>query len=238
MRINKVGAGAVIGWLAAGWRLFIANPAIWIVNVIIYLVIAIVLGFIPIIGGLALTVINPAFGAGLLAGARSLDGGGTLGVEHLFAGFTDPRARNPLLVLGGLLVAATIALVLIAMLVLGGSIFSAAGGADAAAAGIGVFGALVMLALGALLAMAFLYAPALVMFEALAPVAAVQLSFRACLANLPALVLLWVICVVLGILAAIPFGLGLLVLAPVLIGTVWTSYKAIFGAGPQAPAAA
>ena len=55
-----------------------------------------------------------------------------------------------------------------------------------------------------------------------------RLSFKTCLYNIPAFTLYGIIVMVLGILAAIPLGLGYLILFPVLTGSVFSSYRDCF----------
>ena len=65
-----------------------------------------------------------------------------------------------------------------------------------------------------------------------------KLSLSACFGNFGAFVLLGVLIYVLIWVAMIPAGLGVLVLVPVLAGTLYASYLDIFGAPPALPAPA
>jgi uncharacterized membrane protein len=65
--------------------------------------------------------------------------------------------------------------------------------------------------------------------------AAIQSSFRAVLDNIAAYIVLAVIYFVLAILAAIPLGLGFLVLMPVMAGAVYSAHAEVF---PDQPATA
>ena len=76
--------------------------------------------------------------------------------------------------------------------------------------------------------MALWFAPALIVFHNLAPVESMKASFFACLKNIIPFLLYGVILIVLGVLAAIPFGLGFLVLIPVIIASIYTGYRDIF----------
>jgi uncharacterized membrane protein len=91
---------------------------------------------------------------------------------------------------------------------------------------------LLALLVGMLLAMplymAIWFAPALVVFHDMAPVAAMRSSFRGCLHNLVPFLLYGVILFVLAIVASIPVGLGWLVLAPVIWGSLYASYRDVF----------
>jgi uncharacterized membrane protein len=79
--------------------------------------------------------------------------------------------------------------------------------------------------------MATWFAPALIVLHDQAPGAALKASFFACLRNWIPFLVYGVVLFVLCLVAAIPAGLGYLVLIPVLIASVYTSYRDIFRAG-------
>jgi uncharacterized membrane protein len=93
--------------------------------------------------------------------------------------------------------------------------------------------ALVVVLVGLLFAvpvlMAFWFAPALVVLRGDEPFAAMKTSFRACLRNMPPFLIYGLLGILFAILASIPLGLGFIVLIPVGMVTVYTSYKEIFG---------
>jgi uncharacterized membrane protein len=60
-------------------------------------------------------------------------------------------------------------------------------------------------------------------------VAALKESFVGCLRNILPFLVYSIVVLVLGIVASIPLGLGWLVLGPVLIASVYTAYRDIFG---------
>ena len=103
----------------------------------------------------------------------------------------------------------------------------------AALAAIGV-GTIVMLVvvtlLGVPLLMAVWFAPALVVFADVEPLAAMKASFAASLVNAVPFLVYNLLALAFALLATIPLGLGWLVLAPVLAGSVYASYVEIFGA--------
>ena len=68
----------------------------------------------------------------------------------------------------------------------------------------------------------------LVLFDGIAPGAALKASFSACLKNVIAFTLYAIVLVVLFIVATIPFGLGLIVVVPVALISVYTAYREIF----------
>ena len=96
--------------------------------------------------------------------------------------------------------------------------------------------ALVFFIFGMLASAALWFAPALVVFRHVAPVDAVMTSLRALVKNVLPFLIYGVIQIALAIVASIPFGLGWLVLLPVMLLTAYMSYRDVFGE-PAAPAA-
>ena len=123
--------------------------------------------------------------------------------------------------------------ILIPMFVIvgGGAFFAALRGDASAVAAFGLTFALaflVVLALSIPLYMALWFAPTLVALHQLKPMDALKESFFACLRNIIPFLLYGVIVLVLTFIAAIPFGLGFLLLVPVVIASIYTAYKDIF----------
>ncbi len=225
---RRVDAGRGLAWLTEGWSLFRQAPSPWIGITLIAIVIFLVLAFVPVLGQLATTLLSIAFGGGIMIGCRALDRGGELTIGHLFAGLQTHL--SPLLVIGALYLGAIFVLMLVLSLVGGGALFSALwSGADpGAAAGSFVLAGLVFLLLLIPLAMALWFAPALATLHDLPPVEAMKRSFTSCLRNLLAFLVYGVLLFILSILASIPFGLGWLVVAPMIAGSIYSGYKDIF----------
>jgi uncharacterized membrane protein len=87
---------------------------------------------------------------------------------------------------------------------------------------------LVVLALMMPLIMALWFAPALVVFHDVQPMAAMRSSFQGCLRNFVPFLAYGIVAFLLGIVAVIPLGLGLLVYGPLLWGTMYVGYRDIF----------
>jgi uncharacterized membrane protein len=230
-----VPAGNGWNWIAQGWGLFKRQPGMWIGIVLVLVVISFVAAIIPFIGSIALMVLFPVFTAGLMLGCRALEEGGALEFGHLFAGFRD--RVGPLAAVGGIYLAATMAIALVVGLVTGASMFAvmsgAAGGQVDPAAAVGAFmgvllAMLVMLALMIPIVMAVWFAPALVVFHERGAVEAMKESFSGCLRNIVPFLVYGVAGLLLAILASIPLGLGWLVLGPVLAASMYTAYRDIY----------
>ncbi|MBI4754809.1 MAG: hypothetical protein HY778_05160 [Betaproteobacteria bacterium] len=232
--IRALDAGRPVEWLKFGWAMFLKNPVIWIAIMAILLAINIVLNFVPVLGGIAAAILAPIFGGGLMLAVRSLDEGGDLRVDHLFAGFRGNAQE--LGILGLLYLAGLAVMVVLGMVVGGGAAMSGAilGGGHSMGMGVGgaAMGAVVMmllmLVLVVLLFMSISFAPALVVFRGVAPVDAVKASFAAWRKNLGPLLLTTLFVLVLGIVATLTFGLGWLVLGPVLVGAGYAAYVDVF----------
>jgi uncharacterized membrane protein len=238
-----VDAGRGAAWWGDAWRIFAASPWVWIAITIIFVLIMVTLGFIPVVGQIATSLLYPVLGAGALVGARAVDRGEELTVGHLFSCFGDKLM--PLIILALLYMAGWFVIWLVAIaLAIGTFGLGAIGGlmsGSSAQAGVALISALgigllvivlVALLLAVPLIMAYWYAPALVIFSGAEPFKAMQTSFRACLRNVPPFLIYGLIGLGLGIVASIPFGLGWIVLAPVYMATAWTSYKDVFGSPP------
>ena len=235
MQTNTVDAGQGLAWFAEGWKLFVKSPGMWIVSTIVFIVIAIVLSLIPFLGQLIFGLIVVALVAGLLNGAKTVDEGGELTLGTLFSGLGDSAKRGRLLILGVLLlVVEIIVAVIVGASVMSGPMMAGMGGGmsgelPAIQFGMSMFvGLLLGLVLLAVMLMAFVYAIPLVMFTDVDAIQAIKSSFNAGLNNFLPLGVFGIIYVILGIVAAIPFGLGFLVLFPVTICAWYYSYKAIF----------
>ena len=219
--VKSVAAGRGLSWFGEGFEIFKLAPWIWILNVVLFFVILAVLSAIPVISILT-SLLTPVFVAGLILGCRDLDGGNELKVAHVFAGFQN-RAGS-LIGLGAINVIITILFV---------------GNFDPEAWETGqmtdqeamsmILAVLVMTLFMIPLLMLFWFAPTLiVLHEDVGIIEAMKLSFLGCIRNILPFLIYGIVGFILMILASIPFGLGWLVLGPVLFGTIYASYKDIF----------
>lgn len=223
-----------LDWIIEGFALFRRNPLIWIVLFSAYLLIGMVLSMIPVLGPIVLNLLAPVFVAGFMVGCRVLDRGGELEISHLFAGFKHHAAH--LVTIGGIYLAGIIVIV--------GIMFA---GTDQAAlqamlsgkrmtpeetqAVLGegfvltsLFGLLLLVPL----IMAYWFAPVLAAFHGVPGFSAMRQSFFACLRNIGPFLVYGVVSIILLVVAAIPFGLGLLIMIPTMIASLYVSYKDVF----------
>lgn len=216
-------------WIVGGFVLFRAAPWAWIGIGLAFMAINVALLFVPAIGGAVSTLLGPVLLGGLMVGAREQYQGGIVRFEHLFAGFGVHWQR--LLTVGGLyllgsMLVAVVAVVLLQLLL---GLFGTAGDGTVVHAEPPLFLVMVIaLVLMVPLLMAYWFAPALVMLDAMPPLAAMRLSFIACWRNLAPFTLYGLMALGLLVLAALSFLLGLLVVLPVLLASIYVAYREIF----------
>ncbi len=227
--LRVVGAGDSISWYQGGWKIFTASIANWVLMTLILGVIAIVLSFIPFIGAIALYLLLPLFLGGMFYSAQKLDQGQTADIMDIFALFKDQQRLTPLIILGLIM----LGIGFVSMMLIGGMMFAsvssmAAGAEMPVLPSIGMGGILVALIVMVLSGMLFLFATPLIVFQNMSPIDAIKHSFMGCVKNFPAFIIFMLIYMVLAFIAAIPFGLGLLVLVPVFLAATYMGYKRIF----------
>lgn len=227
-------------WIKRGYALFIRSPLLWIVLLLIWLAAVILLSAVPVVGDPLTSLLLPASLVGLMVGCRALEQGDELELAHLLGGFRQRTAQ--LVTLGGI--------TLVGQFLIFG-VMAATGGAEFVATLMGqhvqdpealaqiISGAGASILIGAtllsVLLMAMQFAPMLVYFENIPPVAAMKLSLRAFLVNIGPMLVYGVTLTLLAILASIPMMLGWLLLLPVMITSLYFCYTGIFPAQTGTP---
>jgi uncharacterized membrane protein len=225
---RAVVSGRGWSWIREGWGYFRRHAGMWVVLSFIFLMLVIAVSLVPVLGWLAAPLLVPVLIAGLLAGCQAVARGGDLELAHLFAGF---RRNTGQLVLVGLIGFALTMVAAIPMtLVMGAGVFVAGmSGASLPAVGLSLLLAmLISLALFVPISMATWFAPALVMLQDQSAPRAIGESFRGCLKNIVPFLIYGLIIFALSMIASIPFGLGWLVLMPVVLCSVYAAYRDIF----------
>ena len=226
-------------WIMDAFRLVKPYFGVWFLLCLIFFIIMMVLSAVPA-GSFVWMLLQPILGAGLMFACSELERGEEPEIAHLFIGFQ----RNPtqLALIGVIGFAVSIGIVLLAMVplwLLGGMTVLAALASPSAMAGLGgtallalMLFLLIVLVLLMPLTMAMWFATALVLFDNLPAWQAFKISYRGCMANLMPFLVFGLIGMVLCVVAAMPLGLGLFLLVPVLFATGYTSYRDVFGAEP------
>ena len=223
-------AGACFDWLQQGWVMFLANPGVWIGSSVLVLIMLMAISIVPFFGQIAAHLLVPLFGAGMVQICRHLSEDKKTEISDLFAGFRHNAGQ--LVMVGvffaaGIFGIAFIAFVLVSGGVLGGVITGKVGGFGIALGGVMLAGLLVMV-LSVPVIMATWFAPALVFFHDMAPLAAMRASFDAGAKNWLPMSIFGTFLVVALFFAMLPLGLGLLLLLPVFSAAVYASYRDIF----------
>ena len=237
MEPRQVAAAHGWQWIVDGFQLFKRSPVIWIALFFIYLLIGMALSLIPVVGPIVLNLLAPVFIAGFMFGCRALDIDDELEINHLFAGFKQHTAQ--LVTVGGLYLAGIIVVVGIMFAGTDNTVLRAMFSGERlsqqqAEAALSNGFALTAL-LGAFfmvpLIMAYWFAPVLVAFHGFSALDAMKQSFKASLRNIMPFFVYSLISMLLLLIAAIPFGLGLLVMIPTMTASLYVSYKDIFEVG-------
>ena len=233
MEIHQVYAKQGLQWILSGFYIFRKAPLAWVVVCFTLMLIALVMSMIPLLGKIIFTLISPVFLAGLMQGCKAMEQGKPLEIAHLFIAFKENPA--PIISIGGFYLIGQILIIGLVVLV-GGSQMT-----DMMLYGkrvdeselMGVMSSfltssLIMLVLSIPLMMATWFAPLLVMFHKLPPVAAMQQSFFGCLRNIIPFQVYGITLIVLAIICLMPYGIGLVILIPTLFTSIYVSYKDIF----------
>ena len=224
-------------WVTRGFWHFRQNPITWVAATVAWVLLAVITSLIPFVGSLAVTIFSPVVMAGFLIGAESQDQGKDFKIGHLFAGFSNQFGQ---LVLAGVLYLVGLIACLFAVGLVMGGVFAMLGGmggmeepdpeviAAIMSSPSMIASLLVGLALITPLIMAFWFAPALIALEGVSAVHAMKQSFIGCLKNALPFLLYGIVALVLLTLGALPVGLGLLIAIPVLVASIYASFKDIY----------
>ena len=233
MEIHQVHVKQGLQWILSGFYLFRRAPLAWVFVCFTLMLIGMSISLIPLVGQFIFTLISPVFLAGIMQGCKDMEQGKPLEMTHLFAAFKANTV--PLITLGGIYLIGQILIIGLVMLI-GGSQMT-----DMMLYGkrvdeselMGVMSSfltsfLIALTLSIPLMMASWFSPLLVVFHDMPPVAAMQTSFFACLRNFIPFQLYGLVLIILVIICAMPYGIGLVVLIPTIFASIYVSYKDIF----------
>lgn len=226
-------------WITSAYHNHVSGNLLpWLGAIVIYIVIVTLIQLIPLLGMVASSVLGPIFVGGLMLGARAQENGEPFRVGNVFLGFK--QSTGQLMLVGVVYLIGMIAIFAIPMMFMGGAFatFSAMQAGDPAAAQTMaqdpltiLLPMLVIMALFIPLVMAYWFAPVLVALEGMSAVTAMKSSFMGCAKNMLPFLLYGIAALILMVLASIPLFLGLLVLIPVLMAVMYTSYKDIYYPG-------
>lgn len=228
---QKISASGGIDWIKEGFYYFKQAPLGWIGMMLLFLVITIVLSIIPFVS-IVVNIINPVFVAGFMIACYRLSQGEPFDFKDLFAGFKKNFSRLAavgLIYLISIIVVVAITFGIMFVVVGQEQMATLAQAPDPSALGI-PFLILFLAILGLMSAviMAYIFAPALVVMHDVTAVEAMKLSFKGCMRNILPFLLYGIVALLLSVLAIIPFGLGMLILMPVMTASLFAAYRQIF----------
>lgn len=229
---QRLTAGAGWAWIADGWAFMGLQRGTFIGLFVIYLLLMMASGFVPFAGSIAAALFGPVLTAGIVLGCDALRRGERLDVSYLFAAFKTPQVGS-LIGVGAIILGLSLALVLVMAVIFLVGFFALGGpnmGADAAPAMflLGLLVALVVIALSVPIYMAIFFAPALIVLHGFNVGAAIKTSFSVCLKNILPFTVWGLAAFVLAIPATLVLGLGWLLLGPLLMVSIYASYRDIF----------
>ena len=234
MEARKVNIANGWLWIKQGYWLFKKSPILWVVLAAIGVIGLIGIATIPVIGDPLATLLFPVLLAGYMLGCHALEHDEELELSHLLAGFRNNTTQ--LVTLGGISLISQM-LILGVMMLTGGavlvSILMSGKPVDnpeilvQAAAGAGI--ALMLgMALFSVLLMSMQFAPMLIIFDKMSPIDALKTSLLACLRNILPLSLYGAMMLLFMMIASMPIMLGWLVLLPVIISSMYATYRDLF----------
>ena len=242
-----VPAGRGWAWIVEGVRLFLRNPVTWLLMLLILYAGMKLVSFVPVLGLVAM-LLMPVFLAGLMDGCKALDEGRPLEVSYLISGFRRNAAQ--LVTIGGIYLVGNVVILMIVVALGGEAIMTMAKtltsgtqitpqiaeqmqAATMTITRAALVGAVVSLPL----LMALWFAPLLSYFHGMKPLRALQSSLIACVRNtLPMCVYGLVLLVALIVLVPVGlqlghYDLGVWLMTPALVPSIYVSYKEIYATG-------
>jgi len=239
MEIRKLEAARGWIWIKQGYQLMMRNPLLSISSAILCVFSVFVALMLPVVGALLAVALMPIMLAGFMNICRALEENEKVSPAMLLAGFK--QHTSSLVALGaflmlGMLFASTV------MVSVGGESFAAlmdqmhtaqdsqllmqaiAGGDSRVSLAV-----LLGLTLMLLLVVAWQYAPILVFFSGVSPWVALRASLLGTLRNVvPYTVYSLIMQVFTMALGILPFGIGMLLLLPLGLTSLYVSYRNIF----------
>lgn len=196
-----------------------------------WIVITLGLVMVPIVGGIAANVLQPVFFASFALAARKQELGDAIEMGDLFSGFRRPLM--PLANLGAILLLAELAIfALLALLGLPGLSANDQGTVSMADFARELQGKewiiVVGLVLTAIVKGALWFAPAVLAFHEMSTAHAIRWSLFAALSNLGAMALYGIVLTIAMAAAILPWGLGLMIVIPVMVASTYVGYREVF----------
>jgi uncharacterized membrane protein len=232
IKVTEVKASRGAAWLAEGFGLFRRAPMAWIGLCAGWIAITFALLIIPLVGGVLANFLQPVFFASFAITALRQAAGEPITAGDLFLGFK--RNMRALVQLGAILLVAEIAIfAFMALLGLpvsteGDKIFTVSEYVELLRGKEWIV--MVGFALTVTVKGAFWFAPQLIALHDMTTAHAMRWSVYAALANFGTMVVYGVVLFVIFFLGILPWGLGLLVVIPMMVISTYIGYREVFEA--------
>jgi uncharacterized membrane protein len=234
MRVAELAAGRAFGWIAESFRMFRHRPLQWIGLCAAWIGITFGLLLVPFLGGVVANFLQPVFFAGFAIAAYKQSAGERIAMADLFSGFR--RNVRSLVNLGALLLLAYLGIAAL-MVTLG---LPLAGDGDQAMTVEEYVETLqgrewilmVGFALAVVVKGALWFAPPLIAFHGMSTTHAIRWSAYATLANIGVMAVYGVAITLLFFVAILPWGLGLVIVLPLMAISTYVSYREVFESAP------
>ncbi|WP_339769982.1 BPSS1780 family membrane protein [uncultured Paraglaciecola sp.] len=218
----------VVTWLREGKQQFKRAPGPWVTCMLIWFAFSLLMSFIPVVGQVLSGLLNYVFIAGLMLGCYEAQQGGAFTSQYMFAGFKHNVAK-------------LVGLGVVSMVVSGGIMWLAlgdmypamlSGNLETIPADVDIKGLLLSILIASLLLiplmMGLWFAPVLIIRHDLSIFAALRLSFVACFINTLPFFWYGLILIPMLLFGMFTLGLGLLIVLPVIMISIYASYVQIF----------
>lgn len=217
-------------WLVDAWYIFKSKPSSWLGMMLLFGIFNVICMNIPF-GQYIIALLAPCFIGGIYLALNKHNQGESISFKDIFLTFKDQVLLKQCLIIGAIGVAVIVVNSLIYKMPGSSYMMSSYSGTSAStSSNVRHF------SLGDFLtgfvticwSMAVLFGVPLVVIKKMQAIAALKLSIIAILANLPPMVVFYVTVFVLGFIAIIPFGLGLIVLIPVIFCALYCAFNTLF----------
>jgi hypothetical protein len=230
-RVNEVPASRGVAWLRDAFRIFRQAPAIWIALCAAWIALWFSLLVLPFIGPVLANLLQPVFFGSFAIAAWKQSAGERVTMGDLFSGFR--RNVRSLVNIGILMMVAQVSSSFL-MRALGLPTWPDEEPFEVVAYVEMLRPHLWILATGfALMAVAsgaLWFAPQLIVFHGMSTSHAIRWSVYAALSNIGAMSVYGAVLVLALTLAWVPFGIGLIVMVPLMAISTYTGYRDVFEA--------
>lgn len=239
MKIQKLKAAYGWRWIKQGYQLIMLNPLMAVALALICAFAMFAALSITEVGPFIAVLLMPVLMAGYMRVCRALEEEEDVELAHLFTGFQKHTLR--LATLGGFIILGMIVIVTVMTYIGGDELITLlekyksandqqvlADAMSAAKPGV-AFSLMAGFALSFVLTLALQYAPMLVLFNDMPPLAALRAGIAGSMRNIvPYTVYSIIMQAIAVVLSILPFGIGLTVLIPLIFTSLYVSYRNIF----------